>query len=319
MLWIMSGVLLLGGSGVLTSCSKDDGPEKPKEPIKPEKAIVILYDNDVHCAVEGYTRIAGLRDAIVKSDTALVAIVSCGDYLQGGEVGSKSQGQYIVDIMRNVGYDAVTLGSQEFDYGVPRLMELLPNLNASILCANLFKAGSKAHCYGPYVVRNYGKRWVAFVGVTTPNAMETENEAFFDAEDKQLYDLRSPEEICQLVQKAVDEARDKGAEYVVALTHLGELPSASTLTSQELIANTRGIDVVLDGFTHSVIESKEVPNIDGKMVLVSQTGTQFANVGKLVINADGKISTSLIPTQTIAYENQTVRQTIDSVYTEMNK
>ena len=70
------------------------------------KSIVILYENDVHCGIDGYAKLAGLRDAIVSSDTAYSAAVSCGDYLQGGVSGAISQGQYIVDIMRNVGYDA---------------------------------------------------------------------------------------------------------------------------------------------------------------------------------------------------------------------
>ena len=78
-----------------------------------DKGLVILYENDVHCGIDGYAKLAGLRDAI--ADTAYVAVVSSGDYLQGGTIGAISKGEYIVDIMKSVGYDCVTLGNHEFE------------------------------------------------------------------------------------------------------------------------------------------------------------------------------------------------------------
>ena len=54
------------------------------------KDIVILYENDVHCSIDGYTRLAGLRDAIAKADTWFVGIVSCGDFAAGADVGKNS-------------------------------------------------------------------------------------------------------------------------------------------------------------------------------------------------------------------------------------
>ncbi len=111
-----------------------------------KKSIVILYENDVHCAIDGYAQLAGLRDAIMQSDTAWTAVVSSGDYLQGEMYGALSKGQYIVDIMRKVGYDAVTLGNHEFDYGVERMQELLQQLNVPVVCSNYFKVGSSTLC-----------------------------------------------------------------------------------------------------------------------------------------------------------------------------
>ena len=75
------------------------------------KSIVILYENDVHCGIDGYTQMRGLRDAIVRSDTSFVGMVSAGDFLQGDLAGAISLGQFVVDIMKNMGYDAVTLGN----------------------------------------------------------------------------------------------------------------------------------------------------------------------------------------------------------------
>ena len=95
-----------------------------------QKSIVILYENDVHCGIDGYTKMAGLRDAINQTDTAYAAAVCVGDFLQGNTTGAISKGQYIADIMRLMDYHALTLGNHEFDYGVPRMQQLLQQIGA---------------------------------------------------------------------------------------------------------------------------------------------------------------------------------------------
>lgn len=107
---------------LLPSCKKDKG-----EISAPEfKSIVILYENDVHCSIDGYTKLRGLRDAISAADTSYVAVVSAGDFLQGALAGAYSHGEFIVQLMGRVGYDALTIGNHEFDYGMERLLELIP-------------------------------------------------------------------------------------------------------------------------------------------------------------------------------------------------
>ena len=307
-LMIMWGLLLMGMSGAKVATQPEGKP----------KSIVILFDNDVHCAIDGYTRMAGLRDAITKSDTAYAAIVSCGDFLQGGSCGALSRGAYIADIMRNMGYDAITLGNHEFDYGVPRMTELLQRMEAPIICANFFNVNDTLPCYAPYIIQRYGSTAVAYVGVCTPDAMDSERYAFFDAQDTQYYDLCT-ERINELVQNAVNRARSEGADYVVALSHLGELEEGTSISSHKMIAATTGIDAVLDGHTHSIIAHDEVNNRDGKLIPICQTGTQFANVGQLLIKPDGSISTMLFPVADIQEENSRVSATIDSVKREMEQ
>ena len=293
---------------ILTSCQNDkqDAPRQPK-------SIVILYENDVHCAIDDYAKLAGLRDAIKATDTAFVAVVCSGDYLQGGVAGSLSEGQYIIDIMKQVHYDAVTIGNHEFDYGGERMKELVAQLKVPVVCANFYEANADSPYYAPYVICRYGDRRVAFVGVLAPETMLEESYSFYDEDDHMLYDLHT-DEVPQLVQKAVDQARKEGAEYVILLSHMGEKQPLIGPSSHDLIAATKGIDVVLDGHTHSVVESEKVNNLDGKPVLITQTGTQFANIGKMVISIDGKISTSLLAAKDITYTSATVKTTIDSVY-----
>ena len=90
--------------------------------------IIILYENDVHCAVEGYSKLAAMKNELMESYRH-VGVVSVGDYIQGSSLGAISKGEYIIDLMNLVGYDAVTLGNHEFDYKLPRLNELSSMMN----------------------------------------------------------------------------------------------------------------------------------------------------------------------------------------------
>ena len=275
-------------------------------------SIVVLFENDVHCAVNGYCSLAGLRDAV--SDTAYAAVVSSGDFLQGGAAGAVSRGQYIIDIMNSVGYDAVGIGNHEFDYRTPRLRELSASLNAPIVCCNLYDMTGN-RLFMPYTIRTYGGRRIAFVGVLTPDTQdESESFAFYDAEGTQLYDTRR-DNYTQLVQEAVDKARGEGADYVILLAHLGERQTDhARYTSTDLIASTNGIDAVLDGHTHSVVNTT-LANNQGRLVILCQTGTQFANIGKLLITKDGTMTATLIPTEQVKEENASVKTTTEHVNT----
>ena len=144
------------------------------------KSIVILYENDVHCGIDGYTKIAGLRDAINRTDTAYAAAVCCGDFLQGNTTGAISKGQYIADILRLMDYHALTLGNHEFDYGVPRMIQLLKEAGTPVTCANLYEAGEPQPLFAPYVIHQYGDKKVAYVGATTPETTILEGYSFYD-------------------------------------------------------------------------------------------------------------------------------------------
>ena len=285
-----------------------------REQARPKvKSIVILYENDAHCGIDGYTKIAGLRDAINRTDTAYAAAVCCGDFLQGNTTGAISKGQYIADILRLMDYHALTLGNHEFDYGVPRMRQLLNEAGTPVTCANLYEAGEPQPLFAPYVIHQYGDKKVAYVGATTPETMILEGYSFYDTNGILLYDLK-PKTFYELIQQAVDAARQEGADYVVLLSHVGETPQSMGFSSHRLVNNTRGIDVVLDGHSHEIFEGVKVKNLDGKEITVTQTGTQFANAGKLLITPDGRFITQLIKSKDIPYENAAVTATIDSIH-----
>ena len=285
----------------------------PEVALSQDKSIVILYENDVHCAVDGYAKMAGLRDAV--ADTAWVQVVSSGDYVQGGPIGALSKGKYIIELMNALRYNAVTLGNHEFDFKSPRLQELMKMFNGQTTCVNYVDKQTGKPVFADYVIQTVGNKKIAYVGVVTPTVLSTMPLAFYDDNGQMIYDL-VPDEIFERVQKATDQARNEGADYVIVLSHLSEVRNDSFITSHDLVASTRGIDVVLDGHSHSQIPHVYVKNLDGQDVLITQTGTQFANVGHLLITRDGKFSAKLMDTNSIHHINDTVKALVDSIKSE---
>ncbi len=282
-----------------------------KRLVDPERTIVVLYENDVHCKVGEYPFLSGLRD-LVAADTAWVALTSSGDYLQGGLIGSVSKGQAIADIMQNVNYDAVTVGNHEFDFPLSHTRKLLHDIGAPVVCANLRDAEQDTLVFSPYVIRQYGRRRIAYVGVTTPTIEDSNGFALLDETGlHNRYDL-ARHDLIQRVQRAIDKARQEGADYVIVLSHLGE-DNESGFTSHRLVAQTRGIDAVLDGHTHSVVPHAYVHDLDGRSVLISQTGSQFQYIGKLVIDPDGHIYSELIETQHLVFRDPSTAHLLECV------
>lgn len=259
--------------------------------------IVILYDNDVHCAVDGYASIAALKEDM-KEKTDYVAVVSNGDFLQGATIGALSKGKNIINIMNRVGYDVVTLGNHEFDYQIDQLKNLTNMLYSKVVSCNFMNLEKNNSVYKAYTIKKYGDIKVAFIGITTPESITKSTPAYFQNEDGEyIYGFcsdKTGKALYKRVQKTVDAAKKAGADYVVALTHLGTEGITPHWTSTSIINNTTGIDVVLDGHSHSTFASMTVTNKDGKDVVVSSTGTKFENIGELVITNDGVITTQLV-------------------------
>jgi 2',3'-cyclic-nucleotide 2'-phosphodiesterase (5'-nucleotidase family) len=270
------------------------------EPAALDKDLAILYTNDVHCAVDngiGYAGVAALKQQLL-DDGCYVALVDVGDAVQGDAIGTLSKGSYIIDIMNEVGYDVATVGNHEFDYGMNRFFELRDMAKFPYVSANFVDLASGAPVLEPYTMLTFNGVKVAFVGVSTPFTITSSTPAYFqDANGNFIYGFsqaNGPEAFYAVVQAAVDSAAAEGADYVIALTHLGIDASNSPYTSSELIENTTGIDIVIDGHSHSVVECERVKNKDGVRVLLTQTGTKLESVGMAYITKEGSLSTGLI-------------------------
>ena len=259
--------------------------------------IIILYENDVHCAVDSYTKLAAMKKELQES-YAHVGVVSCGDYIQGGSLGVISKGEYIVNLMNLVGYDAVTLGNHEFDYRMERLDELILMMDTKPVCSNFQKIGEDAPYYEPYTIVSYGDVEIAYIGITTPSTIKSSSPAQFKDENGNFIYTFHTTDLYETVQKNIDAAKADGADYIIAISHIGyaEDENYEDLSDiEDLIKNTEGFDVVLDAHSHSVIEGMEIADKGGNEVLLSSTGTKFEHIGKLTIS-DGTFATELIKT-----------------------
>lgn len=279
------------------------------------KPIVILYENDVHCAVEGYARLAGQRDAELQQ-TPYVSVVSCGDFAQGNTVGSLTRGEAVVRIMNAVGYDYLTVGNHEFDYTVPQMEHLSEMLTAKTLCCNFSRltADGEQDLFPAYEVKNYGGTKVAFVGVATPSTFRSSTPTYFVDDDGNLLYNFHQHDTYERVQQAVDEARGKGAKIVIVLSHLGDDPEQAY--SRGLIAATHGIDVVLDGHAHHLLNER-LANDKGDSVTLASTATKFAYIGRLTIDTDNRLTNELLPINDCHKVNQAVWDTVQVVQQEL--
>ena len=297
-------VLLLWMSGCKKQKNKLDCPISP---------IVILYENDVHCALDGYAKLAGLQKK-KKMLTPYVTTVSCGDFVQGDVIASVSEGKNIINIMNLVGYDVVTLGNHEFDYGVKQMFQLMSNLKATTVCANFRDLTTNQFPFPAYKIMSYGKVDIAYIGLTTtmtPN--DVIHKTFRDSTGRIIYDF-SRDLFYVNLQKQVDEARKEGADYVIVLSHVGGNYQQKHPNSMQLIARTTGIDVVLDGHDHQVIDDTLIKNKKGIPVLLSSTGTKFEYIGVLTLSEDGVFTTQLLPKDdTTLVSDQTIKQFIQEI------
>lgn len=261
--------------------------------------IVVLYTNDVHCGVDDNIGYAGLAlyKKEMQAQTPYVTLVDAGDAIQGAPIGTLSDGGYIVDIMNYVGYDFAIPGNHEFDYGMPRFLELAGKMKCGYYSCNFMNLATGAPVLAPYKMITYGDTQVAFVGVSTPESFTKSTPTYFqDANGNYLFGFCEGENgqaLYNQVQVTVDAALAQGADYVIAVGHLGNIGVSGEWSSEAVIKNTTGIDAVIDGHSHETYD-KTYPNKNGEQVVVTQTGTKLSNIGKMTIKPDGTITTEMV-------------------------
>lgn len=252
----------------------------------PKEDITILHTNDVHCDYEKYAKVATLH----KSADLLV---DAGDHVQGGVIGTLSKGEYIVDIMNYLKYDAAVPGNHEFDYGMDQFLHIAKDLaKYPYISANFTGKDGKPY-FDAYKIFEVKGVKVAFVGVCTPETFTKSTPTYFqDASGNYIFGFcegNNGADLYKAVQSAIDAAKAAGADYVIGLGHLGIDEQSSPWMSKEVIANTTGFDAFIDGHSHSTF-SETIKDKSGKEVVFEQTGTKLANVGKLTIKTDGTIA-----------------------------
>ena len=266
--------------------------------------IVIYYTNDVHTYIDkalSYDNIADLN-AQTKKVAAGTLLLDAGDHIQGTYYGTTDDdnGKKIIEMMNAAGYDAATLGNHEFDYGMARALNLVKEADFPYLSCNFYEElnGVKGeNVLDSYKIFEVGGKKIAIIGVTTPESFTKSTPKYFQNENGEyIYGIAGGSDGSALyasVQAAIDAAKAENPDYIIALGHCGDDVSSKPWTSEEVIANTTGLDAWIDGHSHSTVPMKEVADKGGNTVVLTQTGSYFNAIGKMTIK-DGKIATELI-------------------------
>ena len=259
--------------GVTTLAAEDTAVDTTAVEQTYAGKTVILHSNDVHGAITGYACIAALKTDY-ESRGAAVILVDAGDYRQGTTNVSTTKGADAVAMMNAAGYDVVTIGNHELDYGYEQLMDNMSKAEFKVVCADVFDADGTTIFDANYTYTTKSGVKVGFFGLLTPEAQTKANPALIKGLTFAIDDLWA------VSQKQIDALAD--ADVVICLSHLGVDNETKPYTSYDLWNNTKGIDMIIDGHSHTVMTKGD------KNEPIQSTGTAFANIGVIVIDDASK-------------------------------
>lgn len=244
--------------------------------------LTILHTNDTHSQVEpleegkrdakfaGYARRMGLINQLRKEDPQLL-LFDAGDYSQGTPYFNFYHGRIEVDAMNRMGYDAITLGNHEFDYGVDTLALVLKDAQFDVVCANYDVTNSPLeNIVKQYTIIQRAKTRIGVFGIgVNPHSLIAE---------RNFYPLKYLEPI-EMAQKTADILKlQKRCDLVICLSHQG-----THMGDVELAKATKNIDIIIGAHTHKILTDYYVQNIEGDSVLLAQMGKSGARIGKILV------------------------------------
>ena len=249
--------------------------------------IVILHTNDVHGAISAYAKVAALKDAY-EAKGAYVLLMDAGDFIQGDPTVSVSEGATAVELMNMAGYDVASLGNHEFDYGYENLKKLAEAAKFPIVDANVLYNGKAAFDTHTIFTAPDGTK-IGVFGLDTP---ETATKAH-PAKIKGVTFLAG-EKLFDCAQAQVDALEAEGCDYIVCLGHLGIDDESTGNRSIDLLKEVEGIDVFIDGHSHSALEEVTAAAKAAGITdtVVTSTGTKLESVG--VVTIDGETITATV-------------------------
>ncbi|MEF9959447.1 MAG: 5'-nucleotidase C-terminal domain-containing protein [Niameybacter sp.] len=245
-----------------------------------ETTIKILHTNDVHANVKddgkeiiGFAKFA----TFIENEKANgnVVVLDAGDMFQGLPFANMEQGHSMVDIVNQVGYDAMTIGNHEFDFGADNLMSLITKLNYPVISANVLKGEEQV--VKPYIVKDFEDVKVGVFGMSTP-------ETAFKTHPDNVVGY-SFEDIVKTAKATVETLKEtEKVDVVVMVSHLGL--DEGDYTSDLVAKGVEGIDVIVDGHSHTTLP-------EGRLVeetLIVSTGTALKDIGQVeIVVEDGKV------------------------------
>lgn len=238
-----------------------DTTEETKEDSGESRTLKIIHVNDVHGYIEesdtaiGYAKLAALIGQMKEEDPNTIAL-DAGDTFAGSPNASFDKGESIVPILNTVGFDAMVLGNHESYLGLDQITTLTGRIHYTVLAGNVVTTDGK-------------KLWDSYTIITLENGL---NVGIVTATCGDAAGLEFLDPI-ESLQSQVDKIKTE-VDVVVALVHLG-VEDSSGNTSQLVAAEVEGVDVIIDGHSHTVLEKGMIVN----GVLIAQTGEYGGNIG----------------------------------------
>lgn len=242
--------------------------------------IRIVHTNDTHgryAAGEDTVGYARLQTIVNGDGQRADLILDAGDAFHGLPFATVERGGAIAELFKAVGYTAMTPGNHDFNYGYAHLAELGTDSGTPVLSCNVLYEDTEQPVFTPSVGLSVQGFRVGLIGVTSPDI-------YGDTAPSNVEGLVFADP-AEFVQKEIDRLYSEGCTVIIVLAHMGDSPELSW-TSERLVSETTGIDVVIDGHTHDA-ENRLVNWKDGEgQALCVQTGAYFENVGVLTLTVD---------------------------------
>ncbi|MBR4152719.1 MAG: bifunctional metallophosphatase/5'-nucleotidase [Selenomonadaceae bacterium] len=242
--------------------------------------LVIFHTNDMHSRIQntddsgksiGLAEIAAAVKE-VKSKNPATLWLDAGDTLHGMPMITISNGENIIPILNAAGIDAMTAGNHDFNYGTEQLEKLAKELNCPLLDANVIRKSNGKRIFEPYKIFKLNGIKVGVFGLSTPETAYKANPTKLTA-----VEFLNPFETAQIMIKKL---RPK-CDVLIALMHMG-VDASSEYTSERIARETKGIDLIVDGHSHTALA-------DGELVgdtLIVQAGCYEHFLGRATIEVE---------------------------------
>ena len=259
---------------------------------KEDNSVIIYHTNDMHGSVENLSNIKTLKD-----NTKNSLLLDAGDSTQGSSLATYTQGEAIVEIMNSAGYDVITMGNHEFDFGSKKAIENMKKAKFTPLAANVLDANNKLvlegiNGNGANIIKEVNGKKIGIFGLTT-------EETYYKTNPKNLNGTQF-KDVIEIAKQQVAILKSQNVDAIVAITHIGN-DKSSDPTSIELAKQVQDIDLIVDGHSHTIIQEKV-----GNTTIV-QTGSHLKNLGKvtLTFDKDGvNVKSELLDIKKVAEENK---------------
>ena len=259
-----------------------------------QRTLTILHTNDTHSTIlplnknladtvvadrGGYLR----RIALLKEERAQdpeLLLFDSGDFSQGSAFYSMFEGDVEIGLMNQMHYDAVTIGNHEFDFGLDNMIRIFKKATFPIVCSNYDFADTELKdIVKPYITIKRKDIKIGIFALCPP----LEGMVF----TKNYGPLRFLDPIEVTTQMVDILKRQKKCDYVICISHLGW--EVTEYPDNRVIENTRGVDLVLGGHSHTYFQDLQyVNNLDGRPIPVDQNGKHAAFIGKLLLTFNKK-------------------------------